>query len=220
MPIRQVKDSEQSRTAQDKPTKRAEPIRQAQGEPKFLPKEPLDLPAAKAGILEHLEQTPTEVKTLLSWSAPGRPFKKRAKQYYLTAILITLLVEIILFLFSQYLLMLVVLSLLFVAFALAIVPPKDFHYRISNQGITVEDHSYLWQELYDFYFKQRNDLEILHVRTRAFLPGELTITLGDMDKEHVKGILINYLPFRESIKATFMEKGADWLSKNFPLESS
>lgn len=190
------------------PTKKS-----AKTEPKFLPKEPLELPP-------HLVSTSNEVKTLLSWSAPGRPFKKRTKQYYLTAILITLLTLIILFLFSQYLLMLVVLSLLFVAFALAIVPPKDFHYRISNQGITVEDHSYLWEELYDFYFKMRNNLEILHVRTRAFLPGELTITLGEIDREHVKGIIAKYLPFREYVKPTFMEKSGDWLARNFPLEGN
>lgn len=191
-------------------------------EPKFLPKEPLDLPA-QAGIPAHLTtetQPRNEVKTLLSWSAPGRPFKKRTKQFFLTAILITLLVEIILFLFSQYLLMLVVLSLLFLSFTLATVPPKDFHYRISNQGVTIEDHMYLWQELYDFYFKQRENIDILHIRTRAIFPGELTITLGEVDKDHVKQAMIPYLPYREIVRSTFMEKSGDWLSKNFPLEGT
>jgi len=192
------------RQAQDKPAQKKE---------KFLPKEPLEIPDHV-----HVAEQTNEVKTLLSWSAPGRPFRKRSKQYFLTAILITLLIEIILFLFSQYLLMLVVLSLLFVAFALSIVPPRDFHYRISNQGIMIEDHFYIWQELYDFYFKQREDMDILHIRTHAFIPGELTITLGDMDREHVKQILVRYLPFREYIKPTFMEKSGDWLSRNFPLE--
>lgn len=180
------------------------------------PKEPLEIP----DHVHSTEPTSGDVKTLLSWSAPGRPFKKRSKQYFLTAILITLLTEIILFLFSQYLLMLVVVSLLFVAFSLALVPPKDFHYRISNQGLMIEDHFYLWQELYDFYFKERNGLDILHVRTKALLPGELTITLGAVDREHVKQIMVRYLPFREYIKPTFMEKSADWLSRNFPLEST
>jgi flagellar biosynthesis protein FliP len=72
-----------------------------------------------------------EVKTLLSWHAPGRPFRKRSKEYYLSVLLIMLLIEIILFLFSQYVLMAVVLSLVFVAFALATVPPRDFYYKIS-----------------------------------------------------------------------------------------
>lgn len=176
----------------------------------YLPKEPLDLPKS--------EDTFHEVKTLLSWHAPGRPFRKRGKEYYLTSLLITLLLEIILFLFSQYMLMLVVASFVFVAFALVTVSPHDFRYRISSEGITVEDHFFLWQELYDFYFKKREGVEVLHVRTHAFIPGELTIMLGTMDKEHVKSVLLPYLPYREVIKSTFMEKSADWMSKNFPLE--
>ncbi len=170
--------------------------------------------------LDYLQNhVPTEVKTLLAWTAPGRPFKKRTKQYYLTSLLIMLFVEILLFLFSQYMLMLVVLSLVFVSFALATVPPRDFHYRISTEGITVEDHFFLWQELYDFYFKKRNGIEVLHVRTHALIPGELTITLGDINGEHVKSVLLPFLPYREYIKPTFMDKSADWLSANFPLEN-
>jgi hypothetical protein len=179
-----------------------------QDKQKSLPERPLEPPIP----------LPHEVKTLLAWSAPGRPFRKRSKQYYLTSILITFLVEVILFLFSQYMLMLVVLSLLFVAFALASVPPRNFQYRISTEGITIEDHFFLWVELYDFYFKKREGVEALHARTHSFIPGELTITLGDITKDHMKSVLLPYLPYREVIKPTFMEKSGDWLSRTFPLE--
>ncbi|MBI2031620.1 MAG: hypothetical protein HYT08_03310 [Candidatus Levybacteria bacterium] len=182
----------------------------------LLPKEPLDLPKESS---TSQPQTTHEVKTLLSWTAPGRPFRKRGRQYYLTSLLIMFLIEIILFLFSQYLLMLVVVSLVFVAFALATVPPRNFHYRVSTEGITIEDHFFLWQELYDFYFRKIENIDTLHIRTHAFIPGELTIPLGDIDKEHLKSVLLPYLPFREVVRQTFMEKSGEWLSKNFPLEN-
>ncbi|OGH21421.1 MAG: hypothetical protein A2958_01360 [Candidatus Levybacteria bacterium RIFCSPLOWO2_01_FULL_38_13] len=197
----------------------------AQKEEKLFPKEARDLPAGKADLpKEPLElQAETQyphIKTLLSWTAPGRPYKKRTKQYFLTSLLIMLLVQVILFLFSQYLLMLVVLSLVFVAFALAIVPPHNFHYRISTEGITIEDHFFLWQELYDFYFKRVEGIEVLHVRTHAFIPGVLTVPLGNLDVEHVRSVLLPYLPYREVIKPTFMENAGNFLSKNFPLENT
>jgi uncharacterized membrane protein YdbT with pleckstrin-like domain len=166
---------------------------------------------------EEKENTPIE-NYPLEWTAPGRPFKKRSKQFYLTALLIMLLVEIILFLFSQYLLMAVVISLVFVAFSLAAVPPKDFHYRISNEGVMIEDGFFICRELYDFYFKDRDGVKTLHLGTHAFLPGELIVTLGDMDEEAVKNALIPYLPYREYVKPTVVEKSADWLTNNFPLE--
>ena len=194
-----------------------EEIKNLPKEPLDLPREPLDLP--KPEDTTHKEVShPNEVRTILEWTAPGRPFRKRGKQYYLTSLLIMLLVEVILFLFSQYLLMLVVASLVFVAFVLNTVAPSNFKYRISTEGITVEDHFFLWQELYDFYFKKKEGIDVAHVRTHSFIPGELTLTLGGVDREHVKSALLPYLPFREIIKPTFMDKSADWLTKNFPLE--
>lgn len=161
---------------------------------------------------------PTALRTLLSWHAPGRPFRKRGREFYMGMLLLMLLVEIILFLFGEYMGMLVVLSLVFVTFALVTIPPHDFHYKISTEGIMIEDHFYLWQELYDFYFKRRDGVDVLHIRTEALFPGELTLTLGSMDRHHVQEILIRYLPYREIVQKTFMEKSGDWLAKTFPLE--
>ena len=205
-------------TAQNKNPQQNPPA----GGEKMLPKEPLDLPKEPLDLPQPSQTRPEPhqhtVETILEWSAPGRPFRKRGRQYYLTSLLIMLLVEVILFLFSQYLLMLVVASLVFVAFVLNTVAPSNFKYRISTEGITVEDHFFLWQELYDFYFKKKEGIDVVHVRTHSFIPGELTLTLGDIDREHIKSALLPYLPYREFVKPTFMDKSADWLTKNFPLE--
>lgn len=190
----------------------------------FLPKEPLDLPGEPLDLPlpHHSEKTHEaygeDVKTLLSWKAPGRPFRKRGKDFYISSLLIMLLLEIILFLFSQYMLMLVVLSFVFMVFVLVTVAPHNFRYRISSEGITIEDHFYLWQELYDFYFKKRDTIETVHIRTHALIPGELIIPVQNIEKESLKSTLLYFLPYREVVRQTFMEKSADWLSINFPLE--
>lgn len=158
------------------------------------------------------------IKTLLEWKAPGRPYAKRSKQYYLTGLLILVPIQIILFLFAQYMLMLVVMSLAFLAYALASVPPHDFYYRVSTEGVMVEDHFFIWRELYDFYFRMREGTDVLYIRTHALIPGALIISLGNLDKEKVKTTLLPYLPYREYVKPTFMEKAGDWLVKTFPLE--
>lgn len=129
-----------------------------------------------------------------------------------------LLVEIVLFLFGQYALMAVVAALVFMTFALAAVPPTDFRYVISTEGITIEDRFFLWQELYDFYFKNDERTQMLIVRTHSYFPGELYLTLGQMDREHVKTVMIPYLPYREVVTPTFMDKAGDWLKRTFPLD--
>jgi hypothetical protein len=169
-------------------------------------------------LSEHEPYMYHDVKTILSWHAPGRPYKKRRKEFYLTTLLLALLIEIILFLFSQYLFMFVIISLVFVGFALTAIPPRNFFYKISTEGLMIEDHFYLWQELYDFYFRRIGGVDTLHVRTAAYFPGELILTLGDISREQAKRALLPFLPFREYVRPTSAEKIGDWLYKNFPLE--
>lgn len=129
-----------------------------------------------------------------------------------------LLVEVILFLFSQYLLMVLVLSFVFLAYALNTTAPHDFHYKITTEGIMVEDHFFLWQELDEFYTKRQNGVDTLVIMTKTWYPGELILVLGDMHLDHVRNILLQFLPYREYIKPTFLERSASWMEKNFPLE--
>ena len=159
-----------------------------------------------------------QVHTLLAWHAPGRPYRARSKDFYINSLLIVMALEVILFLFSQYLLMVVILSLAFLSFALAVTPPHTLFYRISTEGIAMDEHFFLWQELYDFYFKERNGLSVMHVRTKAYFPGELIILPGEVPKDHLRQIMLAFLPYREVVRRTATEKAAEWLDRSFPLE--
>ena len=127
-----------------------------------------------------------DVKTFLEWHAPGRPFKERSHEYFVNILLIVMALEIILFLFGQYLLMLVVISLAFLSYAMAIVPPHDFYYKITSEGIRVENYFYIWDELYDFYFVKHHGVDVLYLTTKDYFPGELKITLGQLESDEVK----------------------------------
>ena len=160
-------------------------------------------------------------ETYLTWEAPGRPFRERSREFFINGFLIMAALEIILFLFSQYLLMMVVFSLVFLSFALASVPPRPFHYRISSEGILIDKTFFIWEELYDFYFFEHHGRQALHVTTQSFFPGELIINLGDaVSVEEVREVLLVFLPFREHVEPTFMEKAGNWLEHNFPLEKN
>ncbi len=161
-----------------------------------------------------------DVKAVISWSAPTRPYRKRQKSYFINLLLIMSTLLVILFLFSQYLLMLVVVSLAFVAFALAVTPPTENHYRVSTEGVAIEDHFYLWQELYDFYFRKRGGVDTLHIRTKDLLPGELIMLLGEISRDKMRNAIIPFLPYREVVRNSFTDKAGEWLVKTFPLDES
>jgi hypothetical protein len=160
-----------------------------------------------------------DVTTFIEWEAPGRPFIERSREYFYNGFLILAVLEILVYLvFKSIIFMLTIFSLCFLWFALSIVPPHKFYYKITSEGIRIEDYFYLWDELYDFYFIKHHSQEVLCVTTKDFFPGELKVTLGDIPPEQIKSILLPYLPYREYVKPTFMEKSGNWLSENFPLE--
>lgn len=169
---------------------------------------------------KHPEPLYHDIQTLLSWHALGRPFKKHSKEYFINIFLIVTAVEVIIFLFHMYLLMLVILSLAFLAFTLAIVPPHMFYYKITSEGIRIEDSFFIWDELYDFYFTKHNGVDVVKIGTKSYIPGELTLMLGDITPQQIKTAILPFLPFREYVRPTFTQKAGDWLEKNFPLEKS
>lgn len=115
--------------------------------------------------------------------------------------------------------MLAALSIAFLGFVLASTKPHEVEHRITTQAVITGEHAYLYKELYDFWFDEKDGNKVLYIRTNAFFPGVLSLLLGDTSQEKVRDVLVKYLPYREVIKKTFMDKASNWLTKNFPLES-
>lgn len=185
--------------------------------PKFFTKKPAN--QQRTFQTQEHEDDYHVVKTLLNWTAPARPFRKKDRSYYTTiAILVTLLILIAL-LAQEILLIGVLLALAFVTYVLGFVPPEDLDYKISTQGITIGDHFYHWEILDSFYFTEKEGHKLLHVITHLRFPGELILVLGNINEETIKGVAAKYLPFHEIAPKTLMDKCADSLQKHFPLET-
>ncbi len=160
-----------------------------------------------------------EIKTLLSWQAPARPFRKKDRSYYTTLGIIVILLTLILLLFHEFLLIATLLSLTFVAYVLAFVPPHSIDYRISTQGITLGEDFYFWHFLDAFWFKETEGHKVLHIQTRLRFPAQIMMVLEGVDEEKVKKILSRFLPYVEVPYKSWMEKWSESLQKNFPLEN-
>ncbi|MBI2020528.1 hypothetical protein HYS94_03855 [Candidatus Daviesbacteria bacterium] len=160
-----------------------------------------------------------EVKTLLSWEAASRPFRKKDRSYYTTSAVIVVLLILILLLAREFLLIGVLLALTFVAYVLAFVPPHPIRYRISTQGVTIGDDFYFWHFLDAFWFKEKENYKILIIQTRVRFPGQLMLVLDGQDEEKVKKIVARFLPFVEVPYKSWMEKWSEGLQKHFPLEN-
>ena len=160
-----------------------------------------------------------EVKTLLSWRALSRPFHRKDRSYYTTIAILVVLLALIALLAQEFLLIGVLLSIMFVSYVLAFVPPSEVDYRISTQGIVIGEHFYFWHELDSFWFKEKEGHGVLFVQTRIRFPGQLMLVLGEIQEEEVKKVVAKFLPFHEIPQTSLMEKWSEGLQKHFPLEN-
>lgn len=162
-----------------------------------------------------------EIKTLLSWEAPSRPFRKKDRSYYTTIAILVILLVLISFLAREFLLVGVILALAFVAYVLAFVPPHHVKYRISTQGVTIGEDFYFWHFLDAFWFKEKDGSKVLHIQTRLRFPAQLMLVLDPAkpEEEKVKKLVARFLPFVEVPYKSWMEKWSEGLAKHFPLEN-
>jgi len=158
-----------------------------------------------------------EEKILYRWKAPIRPYKKRDRDYYTTIAAIAFLIIIILGFLREFLLIAVVVAFAFVSYVLAAVPPEQTEHKLTSRGIRTADKLYRWGDLRRYWFTEKYGQAMVIVQTVMLFPGELLMLLSDADKEKVRKILNEHLP-HEQPEPTFLDKSANWLSKQVPLE--
>lgn len=160
-----------------------------------------------------------EAKTLLEWKAESRPYRKKDRSYYTTVAIIVILLILIAILAHEFLVIGVLLSFMFVTYVLAFVPPHEVGYRISTQGITIENNFYFWHDLESFWFREKEAQQILFIQTKLHFPKQLIMVLGSVDKDKVKDNIVKFLPFHEVPNLSLFDRWSDALQKHFPLEN-
>jgi len=200
--------------------------------PHLLPKaEPL-LPKPEPLLAEHANQPqahPVEteyadedfgtVEDLLVWTAPSRPYRKKDRSFYTVALVLIVLGGLVALPISGPLFGVALMALLFVAFVLDRMPPEDIGYKISTQGVTVDNHFYHWHDLDSFWLGDKDNHELMYIRTHYRYPALLMVVLGPVTENQIKGVVAHFLPFQEIAPKSMLEDWSKSLQKHFPLET-
>lgn len=171
--------------------------------------------------INNMENELSEDKmTLLSWHAPSRLFKKRDRVFFQTVIALVILIALILILINEFLLIGVVLSVAFVSYVLATVPPQEIENKISKKGIETAGLTNRWEELNGFWFEQKWGQNMVVLDKKVGFPNHVIILLGQEDKKIVKDKLNEFIPFLAPPEKAWVDKAADWLHRHLPFEKA
>lgn len=162
---------------------------------------------------------PIPEETLVEWDAPARPFKKRNHQFFSTIIIIAILVSLILFFAGQVLPVAVVISVVFLVYVTAVIPPQSVHYKLTNYGIYVEKEAFSWLGMGRFWFDEKSGQKVLEIELYGF-PGRLTFVLIDGQTPRAEDLerVLSEVLIKEKPTLTAYEKAANWLKEKIPLE--
>lgn len=158
----------------------------------------------------------TKERTLFSWKAPARPFKRRDREFFTTVLALAFLIGLIMFFIDGILPVAVVMALVFLVYVLSTVAPEEVEHSITTKGVSFAGKKYRWDELVRFWFTRRFGNELLIIESMQ-VPNRVEMVISETDKEEIKDAVEDYLIFEEAAP-NFLDKAAGWFSKRVPLE--
>jgi hypothetical protein len=158
-----------------------------------------------------------EEKTLIEWTAAERAFKKRDKDFWITAVASLILFSVVLVFIQEFFLIVALVSVLFLYYVLSTVPPQEVKYKITNRGVHFGDSKYSWDILLRFWFRKSLNVELLEFETNLRVPRQISLVINENDKEEIKKIVVKKLPLVES-STNFVDKLAKWWNDKMPWE--
>lgn len=159
---------------------------------------------------------PEPEKTLISWTAPSRLYKKRNREYFGIIIALILLISIILLFAKEFLLIAVILAFGFLTYVLASVQPDSVTHTLTNKGVRTEGKFTPWADCLRFWWEEKWHQHMVHIQTPHF-PHKLILLTSSQEKNQVDEVLLKYV-IQEKPEPTWLDKSAAWLQEKVPLE--
>lgn len=150
-------------------------------------------------------------KTLISWEAPARPFKRRGKDSFVTLIAVAGLIGFVVFIIEGWLPVVLIISLVFLFYIYSTVEPEKIQYSITEEGIKIENKTLPWEVTTRFWFTRRFDHDLLVIETIT-LPGRVEMVINDIKQEDLRRVLENYIT-HEVKPASYIDRISAWFDQ-------
>ena len=142
-----------------------------------------------------------------SWTAPSRVVKEIPPKTIRTLMVIAISVSLLFALMQEFLLIVVIASIGFLAYMLTKIPAVEVRHELSTHGLLYAgEQFYYWHELKQFFFKEGDGVAVTCIDTVESLPGRLFVNIDPADKEKIKEILSKRLVYLEEEPKTFADK--------------
>lgn len=161
-----------------------------------------------------------EQKQLIcQWHAPLRAYKKQSKHVLRFYVALATILSVIVFFFQDYIVLMVIWSMLFLFYQLTVTPPPVVTNKITAFGVESGGVQLRWEVLSHFYFTKRFEFEILTLVTQGPYPFFSYFVIPDQKtKEEVMHVLSEYIMFVPDPPITITDRLINLMSQLIPTD--
>jgi hypothetical protein len=152
-------------------------------------------------------------KMLFSWKASSRPFKKRAKEFWLRTIAVASVLGLVLFIIEGAMPVILLIAVFFLFYILSTVEPETIEYKITSYGVRVAENLNDWNFFTRFWFTERLGSNLIVFETTG-LTGRLELIIDLKDREKLKTEVSKYIQ-EEKATPTSIDRASEWISERF-----
>ncbi len=145
------------------------------------------------------------------WSAKSRPFKRKTREFYVSATSIVTLFGFILFLIDGIMPVLLIIGISFLFYILHNIEPELVEYKITNYGIRIGDYLTPWEKLGRFWFSERLGSDVVVLETLGLI-GRMELVYDKKDKDEIENSLKKYI-LHEEATSNLLDKCANWVAR-------
>jgi hypothetical protein len=154
-----------------------------------------------------IHESVKESQTLFSWTAPMRPYKKKAKNTLRFFMALAFLLSVIIWFFGDRILLLPVWAIVFLFYIMTVTPPPTVENKITRFGIETAGVTMRWDILSHFYFINRWGFDVLTVVTHSPYVFYSYMVIPDKEtKKKIATLLGEHLMFEANPPATLTDR--------------
>ncbi|MBD3362778.1 hypothetical protein GF362_03595 [Candidatus Dojkabacteria bacterium] len=136
------------------------------------------------------------IYNLYSWKAPDRIVVEHSKTWYTIVVTIAVIGIFYALLTYNFLFILAILAIIFLIYAINVVPPLEMQNHITNKGVRVGDELYLWKDIDYFWVTERHDQLLLNIELKNY-GGRVILLVGEADINKILVEMVKHEDYRE-----------------------
>lgn len=161
--------------------------------------------------IRRLDPMPTvKNNRVISWQAPEFIMYKKDMKWYVVLIVTGIALSALFYYADNVLAMIVVILAVIVMILTANQKPKNKMYKLTKEGLRVDDKSYPMSSFKSFFITYVEDNPNLHFEmTKKFSP-PVSVFLNGVEEREITDFIKIYLPENTKVKATATDLFSKW----------